>query len=327
MYLEKEIAISNKKVFYRVIGKGATVVLVHGFGEDGTIWKSQIEALKNKFQLIIPDLPGSGRSEMIENMSMEGLAEVVKNILETEARLTCLSGRQASPTGENKTQVPLVEKAEINNASSTGGVSAADLPLRKSPESFGPLGEVKGAFLIGHSMGGYIALAFIEKYWHMLKGYGLFHSTAYADTEEKVSNRKKGIHFMQSHSAFEFLKTTVPGLYSPATKEKKYELVNEHLNNVQYFTEAPLVAYYQSMIKRPGRTHLLKQIPLPVLFVAGRYDTAVPINDVFSQSHLPDLSYIHILESSGHMGMVEEPEKSNSLLIQYFTSIEKFHLS
>lgn len=76
--MNKEIPYQEKRIFYRVIGSGKPVVLIHGFGEDGEIWKDQVEYLKNKFLLIVPDLPGSGNSEMIDDMSMEGMAEVIK---------------------------------------------------------------------------------------------------------------------------------------------------------------------------------------------------------------------------------------------------------
>ncbi len=60
------------------------VMLVHGFGEDGKIWKDQVDFLKNHFKLIIPDLPGSGKSGRIDDMSMESMAEVLKKILDEE---------------------------------------------------------------------------------------------------------------------------------------------------------------------------------------------------------------------------------------------------
>ena len=59
-------------------------MLIHGFGEDGEIWNNQVEYLKDKFQLIIPDLPGSGQSELIDDMSMEGMAEVIRTIWDRE---------------------------------------------------------------------------------------------------------------------------------------------------------------------------------------------------------------------------------------------------
>jgi pimeloyl-ACP methyl ester carboxylesterase len=272
---QKEITIKGKKLFYRCQGEGAVVVLLHGFGEDGTVWQNQYGTFPG-FKLIIPDLPGSGRSEMIEDMSMEGLAEPIKTLIEHET---------------------------------------ASLFFKE--------GEPHSVILIGHSMGGYITLAFAEKYHHMLRGFGLFHSTAYADSEEKKQIRQKGIEFIKSHGATEFLKTSIPNLFSPVTKDKKAQLIEEQITASHNFSAAALVSYYVSMINRPDRTHVLKQTHLPVLFVFGKYDTAVPLKDGLEQSHLPELSYIHILNESGHMGMTEERVEADRILKDYIASVTK----
>jgi pimeloyl-ACP methyl ester carboxylesterase len=272
---QKEITIKGKKLFYRCQGEGAVVVLLHGFGEDGTVWQNQYKAFPD-LKLIIPDLPGSGRSELIEDMSMEGLAESVKTLIEHET---------------------------------------ASLFFKE--------GEPHSVILIGHSMGGYITLAFAEKYHHMLRGFGLFHSTAYADSEEKKQIRQKGIDFIKSHGAIEFLKTSIPNLFSPVTKEKNPQLIEEQINGSHNFSAAALVSYYVSMINRPDRTQVLKQTHLPVLFVFGKYDTAVPLKDGLEQSYLPELSYIHILNESGHMGMIEERVEADRLLKDYIASVTK----
>ena len=81
---EKELNYQGHSIFYRLIGSGKPVILLHGFGEDGSVWKNQIQFLKEKFRLIIPDLPGSGKSEMIDDMSIEGMAEVIKAIIDKE---------------------------------------------------------------------------------------------------------------------------------------------------------------------------------------------------------------------------------------------------
>ena len=88
--MHKQIDINGKKIVYSVHGNGKPVMLVHGFGETGEVWKNQIAYLEDDFQLIIPDLPGSGESDIIDDMSMEGMAEVIKIIFETEATLTRL---------------------------------------------------------------------------------------------------------------------------------------------------------------------------------------------------------------------------------------------
>lgn len=262
---KKRLTYKNGTLSYRVGGEGNAIVLLHGFGEDGEVWKNQFDLFPNH-RLIIPDLPGSGGSELMDNISMESLARSVVAVLDAEG--------------------------------------------------------IKQCVLIGHSMGGYIALAFADHHHERLNGFGLFHSTAFADSEEKKDTRRKGIQFIQRYGGAEFLKTTIPNLYGPVSKEKRKDLIEEHLLSTRNFLAEALVSYYEAMIARPDRTHLLSMTDLPVLFIAGRHDAAVPCEDALRQSHLPRLSYIHILEHSGHMGMLEEPEESNKALLSYIELCE-----
>jgi pimeloyl-ACP methyl ester carboxylesterase len=270
--MHKEIKYNNHSIFYRVIGSGKPVILIHGFGEDGTVWENQVAYLKDKYQFIIPDLPGSGKSALIDNMSIEGLAEVIKEVMMAEF-----------------SEVP-------------------------------PSGGFRGA-VIGHSMGGYITLALIEKYYNHVSSFGLFHSTAYADSEEKKAVRKKGIEFINEKGAFEFLKTATPNLYSPYTKMNNPQLVEKQISSLSYFTPEALVAYYSAMIQRPDRTSVLKTSKIPILFILGEYDNAVPLQDGLKQCHLAENSYIHILRNSGHMGMQEEIEKTNKILKDFLSAV------
>lgn len=254
--MNKQIVFEGKKIFYRVNGQGRPVMLVHGFGEDGSIWDAQVDWLRNDFQLIVPDLPGSGNSDLIADMSMEGLAELLMEII----------------------------KQEIGDSRLT---------------------------MIGHSMGGYIALAFAEKYESRLNGLGLFHSSAYADNPEKIATREKAIEFINAHGAFEFLKTSTPNLFSAKTKDERPELIDKQIASLSNFSAPALVLYYRSMMQRPDRTVVLEKATVPVLLIMGEDDNAVPLKDMLAQSRLPEKAYIHILHESGHMGMLEEAAKSN----------------
>jgi pimeloyl-ACP methyl ester carboxylesterase len=261
--MDNTIIYKNKNIFYRTVGKGSPVIFIHGFGEDGTIWNNVNDIANLECRFIIPDLPGSGHSEMIDDMSMEGLAEVVWAIHEKE--------------NENHREITV----------------------------------------IGHSMGGYIALAIAEKYPRLLNGLGLFHSTAYPDSEEKKAVRRKGIEFIKQHGAFEFLKTTTPNLFSPKTRNEKPELVDEFIGSLSNFSIPALVSYYEAMMMRPNRLDVLKKANFPVFFTMGEFDNAVPLKDGLQQCHLPEKSYIHILHNSAHLGMLEEPQKSNFALNQF----------
>lgn len=293
----KEFLYQTKKIVYRVIGNGKPVMLIHGFGEDGDVWKNQIEYLKSRFQLIIPDLPGSGKSEMIDDMSMEGMAEVIKVILDTE-------------TSPNPSQ---------------GGALDSDTSKKqtsfKNSESQNPPSEGREACIIGHSMGGYVTLALFEKYRNHVSAFGLFHSTAYPDSEEKKAIRRKGIEFIRQHGAFEFLKTTTPNLFSQQTKNERPELIDEFIAGLNNFSAEAFVSYYQAMMTRPDRTEMLQNTTVPVLFIMGKYDNAIPLQDGLKQCHLPGKSYIYILRNSGHMGMLEEKDKCNGILDEFLREI------
>lgn len=81
---EKNFTYQSSQIFYRTIGSGRPVVLIHGFAEDGNVWRNQIEFLKDHYFLIIPDLPGSGQSAMISDMSIEGMAEMIYELINQE---------------------------------------------------------------------------------------------------------------------------------------------------------------------------------------------------------------------------------------------------
>ncbi len=257
-YIEK-----NNSISYRRTGTGPAVLLIHGFGEDHRVWDALSLELENDNTLIIPDLPGTGFSPSISDMSIDGMAEALISLFLEE-------------------------------------------PIA----------------VIGHSMGGYIALALLEKYPERLNSLGLLHSTSYADTEEKKATRRKGIEFIKQHGAFEFLKTSIPNLFSPLSKQKMAEGINNFILQQRNLTAESLVLYYEAMIGRPDRRQLLENTDKPVLFLLGKYDVAVPFSDGLAQSHLPKISYIHILRRSGHMGMMEEAEKVKIALKNFLFQVQ-----
>jgi len=259
--MEKEIVFEGKKLFYRINGSGKPVILLHGFGETGNVWDHQVAYLSSSFKLIVPDLPGSGSSEMPDDLSMENLAEAIHAIIHEE--------------------------------------------------------NIDACPVIGHSMGGYVALALTAHYYNHVSALGLFHSTAYADTDEKKTTRRKGIDFIRQHGAFDFLQTSSPNLFSPHTKETNPALIKTFIDGLSSFTPDALTGYYEGMIERPDRTDVLTGTHSPVLFVIGEHDNAISPKDVLKQVHLPDRSFIHVLKQSGHMGMLEEKEKSNELLKEF----------
>ncbi len=180
--------------------------------------------------------------------------------------------------------------------------------------------QLERVTMIGHSMGGYITLAFAENYYNHLEGFGLFHSTAFADSDEKKQVREKGIAFIMEHGAAAFLKTSSPNLFSEETRRSNPEMVSRFIAEQSNFSATSLVSYYRAMMARPDRTGVLRKSPFPVLFIMGEHDMAVPLSDSQAQCHLPGKSYIHLLRNSAHMGMLEESDTSNRILEQFLCS-------
>jgi pimeloyl-ACP methyl ester carboxylesterase len=175
--------------------------------------------------------------------------------------------------------------------------------------------------LIGHSMGGYITLAFAEKYPDRLKAFGLFHSTAYPDSEEKKAARRKSNDFIRTNGSAPFIRQSIPNLFAADTRATRPDLIETMIDRYSGLSPDSLIAWYEAMIRRPDRTTVLKDATTPVLFIIGKEDQAIPPEHTLQQSHLPSLSHIHILHHSGHMGMLEEPGLSNNILQSFLNFI------
>ena len=168
--------------------------------------------------------------------------------------------------------------------------------------------KIESCYMIGHSMGGYITLAFAERHGEKLKGLGLFHSTAYADSEEKKNARNKNIDFIKKHGSGKFIEQAIPNLFSDYTKKQHPEYVNKLIEQYSNFSAISLVAYTEAMRDRPDRTEVLKKFQHPVLLIIGEFDTAVPIEQSLKLCKIAEFVYIYIGAHSGHLGMLEEPE-------------------
>ena len=263
--MDKTIQFCGSEIHYSKTGNGDPVMLVHGFAEDSRIWDDLVTVLKEKYQLIIPDIPGSGRSEMLEQdiVSMDDYAACIKAILDAE--------------------------------------------------------QLTSVIIIGHSMGGYITLAFAEKYPELLRSLGLFHSSAYADDDEKKETRKKAIGFIRQNGPMAFLRTSIPGLFRDP--EKSHTEIEGLLKKGESFSGRALIQYYEAMIARPDRTDILKYPGIPFLFIMGVYDKAVPFQLSLKQSQLPDHSYVYILRESAHMGMLEETDRCSKILRDFLQDV------
>lgn len=175
--------------------------------------------------------------------------------------------------------------------------------------------------LIGHSMGGYIALAFAEKYPEMLEGFGLFHSTAYADDETKKHQRSQTIDLLRQYGTEMFLKNTAANLFGERFKELYPAQVKAHIERYKKIPAEALIAGMTAMKNRPDRTAVLATMQYPVLMIVGMQDKLIPFESCIEISGYPKQSYPFILAEAGHMGMVERPDAASRMINWYMGKI------
>lgn len=166
--------------------------------------------------------------------------------------------------------------------------------------------------VVGHSMGGYVTLAFAQKYPDMLTGWGLFHSTAYADTDEKKENRLKQAEFVGENGTEPFVKVLIPSLF--AANQNYAAQIEQTLERAKECTPFGIMNALLAMRQRPERLEVLKTSNVPVLIIAGAEDSVIPVEKLSYQASLPQQCQFELFEKSGHMGMVEEPQKSINAL-------------
>jgi pimeloyl-ACP methyl ester carboxylesterase len=167
--------------------------------------------------------------------------------------------------------------------------------------------NVSECIMIGHSMGGYVALAFAKKYGNMLKGFGLFHSTAAADNEERKEKREQAIRVISEKRAEFYITGFVPPMFAPDAPK---ELVEQRLSENKTIPAEALTACLQAMKERPDSKAFVAETDLPVLFLIGKKDGLIPEKDVLAQAASCKQASLVYLKNSGHMGMLEEPEEA-----------------
>lgn len=163
--------------------------------------------------------------------------------------------------------------------------------------------KVEKPILIGHSLGGYVALAMGRQRPGLVSGIGLFHSTALEDTPEKKENRNKVIEFIAKHGVDPFLDTFVSSLFY-----KKDHPDLPTINKICRQTKKDtVIAYTRAMRDRPDQLPFLKDFNGPILFLGGSEDTFVTPESLISQSKMAKNGVFECISGVGHLGMIEDP--------------------
>ncbi len=165
--------------------------------------------------------------------------------------------------------------------------------------------KVKKCVMVGHSMGGYVSLAYADLYPEKLVGLGLFHSMALEDGEEAKANRERTIALIRK-SKNSFLNQFIPNLFAPHHIDAFDAEIRTMKETAARVPAEALIACMAGMKLRPDRTHVFRNLKVPVLFILGKHDSRMPVERIIPQTQMPEISFILILGNSGHMGFYED---------------------
>ncbi len=166
---------------------------------------------------------------------------------------------------------------------------------------------IKRCVMVGHSMGGYVTLAFAASHDDMLQGLVLLHSQADADDDETCRNRDRTIALAKANRSA-FINQFIPSLFASANRKKFYREIEILQNQAGSISGKALIAALEGMKIRSDQRNLLSSTSLPVLFIAGKQDSRIPFGKVIEQIALPKHAEALLLEDAGHMGYIEASE-------------------
>lgn len=201
------------------------------------------------------------------------------------------------------------------------GSSPMTSPITSLDEVALPLEEWMGALqvhnpiVMGHSLGGYVALALLEHMGNRIQAIGLLHSTGYADDLEKKEMRNRTLTFLKKYGASKFVTSFVPQLFPEHRRIELADAMAQAIEDGKRSSLEGLLAYTIAMRDRVDRLEILRQFAGPKLLVAGILDGSVKIES----SRAQQMAYTHYieLEGVGHLGMVEEKEKTLEVVLNF----------
>lgn len=171
--------------------------------------------------------------------------------------------------------------------------------------------------LVGHSMGGYVALAFCERHPEMLDGLVLLSSTPNPDTEEKAENRRREIALVKAGKK-ELLARMAPAAGFAAENRARMKDSIEDLSEQVFITEDEgIIALLNGMIARKDQHEMLRRSKAPLLFIFGKKDDYIPLTTAEKLAAEHPEAKVVWLENSGHMGFLEEPQATAQAILDF----------
>ena len=215
-----------------------------------------------------------------------------------------------------KFRVLAVDLPGHGRSSVYGEIHTMEFMARAVKELLVSLG-VEKAVLAGHSLGGYVTLAFLDLFPEMLSAYCLIHSHPHADSKEATEKRRREIAIVRAGKKELMYPDNVLRMYATSNLERMAEGLRRSKEIASEIPGEGIIAVLNGMINRPSRLKLMEQGRKPCLWFLGSMDNYIDHRAVQAGIKLPANTSVIILGNSGHMGFLEEPVATAEILTRF----------
>ncbi len=178
--------------------------------------------------------------------------------------------------------------------------------------------RIRKAVFVGHSMGGYVALAFAELFPESIKGLVLLNSTSRADSDERKANRDRAIVAVKQNYA-SFIRMSIANLFSEDNREKLIDEIEKVKTEALKTPLQGIVASLEGMKIRKDREVLLHLTPYPKLLILGEKDPV--LNLVETKEQIENTTVELATFPDGHMSTIENKKELLKVLSLFFKNI------
>lgn len=245
----EKVNINGIELAYTRRGKGTPLVLLHGYPLDHHIWDEVAPLLEDKFDLLLPDLRGFGRSSTVDTLyTMDDFASDIAGLLDS-------------------------------------------LHIRK-------------AAIAGHSMGGYVTLAFARLFPDRVAGLGLIASQTLADPPNRKEARYKSAAEVAEKGIGSVVDAMTPKFTNDPALQAYAREVMERQNPQAY------IGALKAMAERQDSSSLLVSMRYPVALVHGDADALIPVERAREVREAVPHALLVELPGVGHLPMLEAKEET-----------------
>lgn len=167
---------------------------------------------------------------------------------------------------------------------------------------------IKEYSVVGHSMGGYVALAMCEMFPERLRSVILLSSTPNADSEEKCDRRRREIELVKAGKKSTMARLVPHAGFAPDNVKRLKDYVDDLEELIMLTEDEGVIAILGGMIERKDRNEVLLTTKVPHMFIFGRHDFYIPNEVAEELATRHPQAKVTWLDHSGHMGFIEEPQ-------------------